>query len=182
MEVGSRIPGCGPFRSTQSLLRMIFSSSASDISFPCTTISSPTMMAGAAGKFVLEYASLWYSLRAFLMISISISQRSPRPGIISRKCSHVLPLGSLMKNLTFNIQSNPPLIKRIIVSSHFYNARQVSFRHYHSRHGNRPDNHILYLFSESSDAKVLAPVFISRLLEIVKTAERFHFRRIIGSW
>jgi hypothetical protein len=88
---------------------MTLSSLSSETSDPSTTISSPTITAGAASKSSSKYSSVLYSAIGFDMVSNSTSYFAPSPGIISLKCFHGLPLGSLRKNLIFSM--SPSFLK-----------------------------------------------------------------------
>jgi hypothetical protein len=87
--------GSGKF----NCLQMAASTSYCATSEPSTTISSPTMTAGAAGRSKSKYSSVMYSALVLDRVSISTSYFSSSTGMICLKCFHGLPLGSLKKNL-----------------------------------------------------------------------------------
>lgn len=97
-EWGSGSPKCR---------RITASNSSSDISAFSTTRSSPTLIAGAIGKFDFLYSSDLNSSRDLETISISISYFFPNLGIISLKWFQVLPLGSFRKNVTLSMFALP---------------------------------------------------------------------------
>jgi hypothetical protein len=94
---------CGSGGGSPRCRQITASSSSSGMSLPSTTISSPTITAGATGRSSSKYSSVTYSALGLDMVSISTWYLWPSLGIISLKCFHGLPLGSFIKNLTFNM-------------------------------------------------------------------------------